>query len=423
MNKNITAFTIYLIFLLSTAWSQITIEECHLKAEKNYPLARQFGLIEKSETFTLSNIRKGYLPQFSVSMKGSYQSDITSLPFSFPGVDIPEMDKDQYISSAEISQVIWDGGVIRARKNIAEASSELNRRKTAAELYTLKERVNQIFFGILLIDEKLKQNVILQNELQRNQDLINAYIRSGIASRPDADIIKVEQLNAVQRMIELKSVKSSYIQMLGVLTGMVLDESIILIRPGIIVPDTPAEKQSDNRPEMDMFAAEAVLSDNKKSAVISGIMPNLNLFLQGGYGRPALNMFDNDFSSYYIGGVRLLWNLSGFYTFQNDLKLIDIEKKSIETARDTFLFNNNLQITQQKNEIDKIEKLLESDDEIILLRDRVKKSVEDRVENGTLSVSDLIKEINASDSALQEKAVHEIQLIMAVFNLKNLTNN
>jgi outer membrane protein TolC len=423
MDKKFPACALNLFFLIAAAYSQLTIEECHFKAEENYPLARQYGLIEQSAAFTLSNTWKSYLPQFAFSAKGSNQSDVTSLPFSFPGAAVPEIEKQQYLSSVEISQVVWDGGVIQSRKNIVTASGELEKRKTAAELYTLRERVNQVFFGILLLDEKLKQNLILQNELGRHHDLIAAYIRSGIASRSDSDIVKVEQLNAAQRMIELESLKSSYLEILGALTGTVISERTYLVRPDILLPDTGTVTDSGNRPEMRLFEAGAALSDSRRSAVYSGLTPKINLFLQGGYGRPALNMFDNDFSFFYIGGVRLLWNLNGFYTLKNDLELIEIEKKSIETDRDTFIFNNNLQIAQQKNEIDKAEKLLVNDDEIILLRNRVKKSAEDRVENGTLSISDLIKEINASDSAFQEKAVHEIQQLMAVYKLRNLTNN
>ena len=423
MNKKTIFCGLSFLFLIARAYPQLTIEECHAKARENYPLVRQHGLISLTEAYNLSNADKGYYPQISFSARGTYQSDVTSLPFTLPGSDVPEMDKDQYQAAAEISQVLWDGGMISAKKKITKAASEVDKQRNEVELYKLKDRVNQVFFGILLLDERLKQNLILQKELQRNRDLVTAYIQGGIASQSDADVIDVELLNAEQRRIELDAAKKAYMEMLAALTGLSIHPGLILEKPSAEMPEKGSFNNSLSRPELDLFEARGALSESRRSAVNAGLTPRISFFLQGGYGRPGLNMLDSEFSPFYIWGVRALWNLNGFYTLKNDYKLIEIEKESLETEKETFLFNNNLSIDQIENETGKIARLIENDDEIIMLRGRIKKAAENRVESGTLAISDLVKEINAFDAASQEKSLHEIQLLLAVYNLKNLTNN
>lgn len=420
MKKIIILFIVVLNCHFSIGYAQLTIESCQEKARNNYPLVKQYELIEQTKEYNLSNANKGYLPQFTLSGKATYQSEVTKIPVTIPGVTIKGLNKDQYQSVLEMNQTIWDGGVIQSQKQLTKTGSEVEKQKKDVDLYTIKDRVNQLYFGILLFEEQLIQNSLLQKELTRNYNQIATYMDNGIANQADLDAIKVEQLNAVQRKTEIDSSRKAYRQMLSALIGEEITEGTTLIKP-----DTNLRLQSStiNRPELQWYEAQYNNLEIQKKLLNAKNMPKLGLFVQGGYSNPGLNMLKSEFSAYYVGGVRLSWNFGGFYTLKNDRKQIEASKSKLKTLEETFLFNTNLQITQQNSEIEKLSDLMKHDDEIITLRDNIKKSAEAKVENGTLSVTELLREINAGDQVRQTKTLHQIQLMMAIYNLKNTTNN
>lgn len=416
----------YLLFLLfsipSFVFSQATLllEVCQRKAKANYPLIRRYELIEKSKEYNLSNAGKGYLPQFSLSAKASYQSEVTKIPVTVPGIDIKGLSKDQYSATIDITQTIWDGGVIGSKKNITNANADVEKKQLDVELYTINDRVNQLYFGILLLDARLKQNSLLQDELQRNYNLISSYIQNGVANQADLDAVKVEQLKTEQNKTQLLSNRRSYLDMLALLIGESLDKSTTLQKPE--GEDLMILSQV-NRPELELFDAQFNSLEIQKKSIKTGYMPKLGLFLTGGYGKPGLNMLDNDFSPYYIGGVRLSWNFGSLYTQKNDRKLIEVNQDNVLTQRETFLFNTSLETTQDQQEIEKNRDLLKYDDEIISLRSSVKRAAEAKVANGILTVTDLMREITNEDLAKQDKIQHEIELLLSIYNLKYTTNN
>ena len=195
MKRTILSFSFVLAAMLAHA--QLTLEGCQHSAQTNYPLVRQYGLIEKVREYNLENAGKGYLPQFTLSGKATYQSDVTKLPVDVPGIDIKSMPKDQYQVMLELQQKIWDGGGIRTQKKQTTAEAEIEKEKLNVDMYALNSRVNDLYFGILLLDEQLKQNALLQDELERNYRQITAYVENGIANQADLDAVKVEQLNTL----------------------------------------------------------------------------------------------------------------------------------------------------------------------------------------------------------------------------------
>ena len=399
----------------------ITLDECQTKAKANYPLVKQYNLIEQTAQYNISNANKGYLPQVTLSAKGTYQSQVTKLPITIPNVTIPGLSKDQYQAVVEANQVIWDGGAISAQKKITNANTEVEKQKLEVDLYTLNERVNQLYFGILLLKEQLRQNDILQNELQTNYNRVASYKQNGVANQSDLDALKVEQINAQQRGTELHITQKSYFIMLSALTGLTIDTKTELIKPEINLASL--NTTVNHRPEIGLFDAQNKLFESQKELLNAGNRPKIGAFVQGGYGKPGLNMLTNAFSDFYIGGIRLSWNLSGFYTQKNNLNKIEVSKKAMDVQKETFLFNSDLKTKQQQTEIEKLQSTLANDDEIIRLRGNIKKSATTKVDNGTLTITDLIREINAEDQAKQLKSLHEIQLIMNVYQLKNNINN
>ena len=404
-----------LFFPIIIFGQSMTLENCQEKAKANYPLIKQYGLIEQTLQYNISNANKGYLPQLSLSARASYQSDAISI-----NLNVVQMgqDKDQYQAVLEASQLIWDGGVISAQKQISKASIEMDKQKLEVEIFNLNERVNQLFFGILLLDEQIKQTEILQNELEVNFKRVVSFKQNGVANQSDIDAIKVEQINANQRYTELRSTQKSYKIMLGALIGMPLKEELVKPEMSLIVlSDT-----TNNRPELKLFDVQKSLFDSQKDLLNAANLPKIGIFGQVGYGKPGLNMLYNGFSDFYLGGVRLSWNFSGLYTQKNNINKLELNKKMVDVQKETFLFNTDLKTKQQQTEIEKLQQILLNDDEIISLRGSIKTASNAKLENGTLTVSDLIRDINAENVAKQSKSLHEIQLLMAVYQLKNNIN-
>ena len=407
---------------MSNAFAQLTIDQCQEKARQNYPQIKQFELIEKSAEYNLSNVAKAYLPQVELSAKATYQSDAIDLNLTLPTRNVSiHQDKDQYQAVVELKQMVWDGGVTGTQKHLVKANAEVERQKLEVDLYTIRERVNQIYFGLLLIQEQLVQNDILEQELQTNFEKVKAYMNNGVANLADLDAVKLEQLNNHQRRIELEAARKSYRGMLAAMIGEKIGEASTLAKP--VLANNNYIETTINRPEIKLFDSQLSLLDEQSQMVQTGTKPRVGLFVQGGVGRPGLNMLNPDFSSFYIGGIRLSWNISGFYTLKNSLNALKISKDMVTTQKETFLFNNSLKITQQNGEAEKIRELIKSDDEIIRLHTSVKNASAAKVTHGVQTVTDLLREVNAESLAKQQKVLHEIQLMMSIYNLKYSTNN
>jgi len=421
--KILSSLLVLIVCSPITAFGQLTIDQCQEKSKQNYPQIKQFELIEQSRDYNLSNAGKAYLPQVALTAKATYQSDAINIdmPLSSTKTLSIHQSKDQYQAALEVNQMVWDGGITSTQKGILKANAEIEKQRLEVELYTIKDRVNQLYFGLLLIHEQLLQNSILQDELQTNFDKVKAYVKNGVANQSDLDAVKLEQLNNTQRRTELLNAEKTYREMLSAMTGEGIQESTMLVKPSLWTPNDTVT--TIKRPELNLFESQLSLLDNQSQMIQTGIMPKLGLFVQGGIGKPGLNMLSSDFSPFYIGGIRLSWNISGLYTQKNSLSNLKISRSTISNQKETFLFNNNLKINQQKNELDKFRELIQNDDEIIRLHTNIKKASAAKVENGVQTVTDLLREINAESLARQQKALHEIQLMMGLYHLKYTTNN
>ncbi|MDD3037263.1 TolC family protein [Bacteroides sp.] len=413
-------FTLSLFACTSGMYGQVTLEECQRKTQNNYPLVRQYDLVEKTKEYNLENAARGNLPQFALSAKATYQSEVTELPIKIPGVNIKGLPKDQYQLAVELQQNIWDGGGIRMQKKQAIAGAEVDKEKLNVDMYALNNRVNDLYFGILLLDEQLRQNSLLQDELERNFRQISSYVENGIANQADLDAVKVEQLNARQKRVALSFSREAYLKMLSLLIGEELSQESILEKP---VPEKDISVVSEiRRPELSLFDAQATGLDVKEKALNVRHLPRFGLFVQGAYGNPGLNMLKNEFSPYYVAGVRLSWNFGSLYTLKNDRRLIENQRQQLGNNRDVFLFNTRLQMTQQDQAIRSMEKQMKDDDEIIRLRTNIRKSAEAKVANGTLTVTEMLRELTNESLARQAKAMHEIQRLQGIYQLKYTTN-
>lgn len=394
----------------------ITLEECQQRARDNYPLIKQFELIESSKKYDVENLSKKYLPQIVLNTQASLQSEVIALPIHIQGVEFPEKSKDQYKIALDITQSIWDGGTTKSEKLISIANSNIKKQKIEVELFQIKDRVNQLYFGILSINKQLGILDIYNETLKTNREFVEALCKNGVALSSDIDIITVELINNEQKKIELQSLKAIYQKILSGFINQKLTERTIYN-----IPETNVDLSSSLiRPEISLFNQERLLLDAQTSSINAKNMPNLSLFAQGGYGRPGLNIMSNDFDFWAIGGIRVSWNYGNLYTRKREKRIIRINKSIIDTDEETFRFNNNNQQIKYVEEITKNKLLIDKDDEIIKLRNKVRLASENRYKNGVYNINDLVRDINIENQAIQTKAIHEIDYILSIYNYKNV---
>lgn len=391
----------------------LTIEHCYEAAQENYPLIKQRELIAKSEQYSLSNAAKGSFPVITINGQETYQSDVTEVPIQLPEMNIDKISKHQYKIYGEAVGNIYDGGVVRNQKQSIRETAKVEEQKLEVELYKLKDRINQLYFGILMIDAQIDQNELLKTDISRGIKKTEAAIQNGTALKSSVDALHAELLKADQRTIELKANRKAYLEMLGLMTGQSLEESIALQKPQTLVTTSEI-----NRPELRLFDYQRKAIDVQDKMITTKNLPKLSAFVQGGYGRPALNMLNNTADTYYIAGLRLNWTLSGFYTSKKERALLDLSRKNIDLQKEAFLYNTNLTLKNQHGELNKLQAVLQSDDDIIQLRERIKNTASAQLENGVINANDYLREVTAEDQARQSKILHEIQLLRAQYSLQ-----
>ena len=407
------------LFFIAPALSQ-TLEACQQAAEQNYPLIRQYGLIEQTTGLTMANIQKGWLPQVSASAQATYQSDVVSWPDQIKtmmtgmGVDMKGLKKDQYRVGVDVNQTIYDGGAISSQKAIAREQGKVQAAQTEVNLYHVRRRVNEMYFALLLLDEQIVLNKDLQELLAGHERKLASMVKSGTAAESDWQNVKAERLNVTQKATELASQKQMLQRMLSTFCGIEVKEV-----------EKPAAASADgvnHRPELRLFDAQLRLADSQEKALRAALMPRLGVFAQGYYGYPGYNMFEDMMSHAWswngMIGARLTWNIGALYTRKNDKAKLQLQRHMTETSRDVFLFNNHLEQIQQDENIARYKQLMADDDEIIALRAAVRKAAESKLSHGIIDVNDLVREINAENAARVQQSMHEIEMLKEIYDHK-----
>lgn len=418
MKRKKKCFLVLFLCLSATSGAQVSLEQCYDSARVNYPLIRQQKLLEATRQFTLENIKKAFVPQVSLSARASWQSDVTEIPFQVPGVRIDGMEQDQYQFLLELKQQVYDGGMVRARKDLQQAATDADLRQMEVDMYALRQRIDEVYFGVLLHTAKLKQMQLLTDQLQKSRQLVDAFLKRGVACQADVDAVTVELHTARQSERAVRISREAYCEVLSLLTG------ISSLQPEhLSVPETAGLIEENRRPELQLFDQKKAVLEAQRKSIVAGIRPTLGIFMQGAYGDPGLNMLRGGFRPYYIGGVQLSWNFGKFYTFKNDKRLISEQMKQVDVQRDLFLLNTRAEMIQARAEVDRIRQEIEDDEEIIRLRGQIRRSAESHVSNGTLSVLDMLRMVLDEDQARQSKATHEIELLQAQYRMKRIWNN
>lgn len=415
-----------LIGCLTLGATAQTLEECQQAASSNYPLIRQYDLIARTTDLTVANINKAWLPQVVASAQATYQSDVASWPEQMQtmlgqmGLEMEGLKKDQYRVGIDVNQTLYDGGTIRSQAAIAREQGNVDAAQTEVNLYAVRQRVNEMYFALLLLDENIKLNQDMQDLLATSEKKLESMYRHGTAAESDYNAIRAERLNVVQQMSVLKSQRQALTRMLSAFCGIEVNE-----------PVKPAAGEvamaTNNRPELALFDSQLRLAAARDRQLDAQLMPRLNLFASGFYGYPGYNMFEDmvhhRWSLNGMVGVKLNWNIGSLYTRRNDKAAVNLQRQMIETNRETFLYNNRLDQIRLDEELSLYRDLVKQDAEIISLRTSVRKSAESRLNHGIIDINDLLKEINNEHAALVTRSTHEIEALKRIYDIKFTLNN
>ena len=399
-----------------------TLEECQRAAEQNYPLIRQYGLIEKTTSLNVANIQKGWLPQVTASAQATLQTDVTAFPDEFQklyqqmGVTMEGLERDQFRVGIDVQQTVYDAGNIKSQKEIARRQGELQSRQNEVTMYNVRKSVNEMYFSLLLVDEQIRLNADLQTVLEGNEKKLAAMLKGGTASESDWQNVKAERLNVVQKMTGLQSQRTALARMLSIFCGIEVN--------GLVKPEMPENMNPsiNFRPELKALDAQLRLTDAQERALDAAMMPRLGVFAQGYYGYPGYNMFEDMMSRKFswngMIGARLTWNIGALYTRKNDKAKLQVQRETTEVNRERFLFDNNLEQIEQNENISRYRQMMTDDEEIISLRSSIRKAAESKLAHGIIDVNDLVREINSENKARVEQCIHEIEMLKEIYDLK-----
>lgn len=426
----ITRYLLAILLTLSVSLglaAQVTIEQCVNLAQENYPLIKKYDLLNSLNEINLSDINKSWLPQISVYAQGNVQNATPSFPDRLSGMlkqmgtDISGLNEWQYKIGADLNQTIWDGGSSKARREIERTQHAEKQAALDVQLYAVKERVESLFFGILLIDEQAKQIKASIDLLQDNLQKLRSMLKNGIAMQCDADMVEAQYLATSQQLIQARSMAESYRRLLEIYIGeslagreLIMPDAVI---PGDLVP---------NRPEQKLFNAQLLANDALRNNITSSIMPQIGLFAQAYYGYPGYDYFENMMnrnpSFNILAGVKISWNIGAFYTKKNSNQKLKLAAGEISADRETFLFNTSLETQSQVDNINELKAVIKEDGRIVELRANVRRAAESQLDNGTIDATALLTKITDEKQARLNAAYHEIQLLQSIYKLKHTVN-
>lgn len=406
---------------LGLAQSKITLEQCLGLSEQNHPTAANLPLIGQTADLQLRLLNANYLPQSSIGGQATWQSEVTSLPISLPNVSISPPPKDQYKATLDVTQNIWDGGVLAKQKSAAQANAKLDEQKLITDLYQIKEQVSGLYFSVLFAEKQMANAQILLKDLDVKLDKIRVAVDNGTAIKTNVLSIEAKILEVNQLIVDAEKRKTSSLQALSLLTGKSLDNKTVFETPAVSTPLL----QDISRPELLLLDNQKNVLEVNQELVKAKNLPKLTAFATGGYGKPGLNFLANAFGTYFIGGVNLRVPLSFLYSGSqsNEIQQIKILQQKIDAQKSAFLLTTNIKVSNQQQDIERLQSLIATDVKILEIRKQIKQTAEAQLDNGILSATDFLTELTNEDLAKQNSILHEVQLLQAKFNLKILTGN
>ena len=406
-------FLIFFAVLLSfgtQAQQRLTLDECLAATMKNHPLSQQIKLYTEANDNLQKNIDNGKLPQLSANGQATYQNEVIQLFFNVPGAPAPVIPKAQYKMSLDANQLIYGGGNIDAQVIIEDFNRRINQLNNDAELYKIRERINQLYFSILLAD--LNAGVINSTieDLDARLAKVKASVKGGVLLPSAAEVLEAEKLKGGQRLLEVKTQKRALVNTLKVLSGMEMDENTLFVEPGL---DVDLSVYTNRRPEFGVFGLMQQKLEATKKLSIAKELPKVYGFGTAGYGNPGYNFFKEGAAFFYTVGAKVSWNFWNWHQTSREKQILDINSSIIENQKDAYDLANQAQVQQYLADIQKADELIKSDEEIIRLRKSITLAAASQLENGTITATEFVTEQIASEQALLAQNLHKMQLLQS----------
>ncbi|MGV8093440.1 MAG: TolC family protein [Mangrovibacterium sp.] len=399
------------------AQEPVHLSDCQEWAREAHPFLKQKELYGKMSKLKQENNQTANLPRLLLNAQATYQSEVTKIDIQLPNVSIPELAKDQYKVYLDARQNIWDGGLIKAGEVLEEVQNQANQQGVEVELYKVQEQVNDLFFSSFILQENLNILERKMETLEARKMRMESGVRNGMILQSDLDLILAELIKVRQQQLELQSVRETTLAALAILTGKPPDD---LKNLEISVSNVDFNNTILRRPELNYFelqneslAASADLIKKKRN-------PQLYGFGQAGYGRPGLNMLETDFTPYYLVGVGVNWKVFDWKNTKREREVVRLQQDMVSTQQQQFERNVQIALDRERKRMVQLNKILESDRELIALQEQITKSSASKHENGTITTSDYLQDLNAEMTARITFETHKVQLEAAKINYQNI---
>lgn len=405
--------------LLASAFSMSaqTIEQCYEWSEANFPLIKQYDLIKQSEDFTIQNATRDWLPKFTIGATTSYQSELTTLPGEeIDGFHGLHKELLGYSAILSVRQPLYDGGRLKAQTNAAKVEAEVRRKTIETNIYALRERVNSLFFGLLLLNEQTQLNNDLISLLNANLQRVELLVNEGLALNSDKETIQAEILMAEQNGARLAAAQKAYTEVLSLITAHEITD--------LRAPEFPAYTfQSPKRPELELYDLRIKSLDSEKAIYMAEVIPQVDFTANGLYGNRGFNLMNHNNRFNYVVGISFRWNIDGLFLRKSALGHLAIAKNMIENEKEVFKFQTTLEEKEKRANIESKRAILDKDNEIIRIRTSIREACEKKLENGVATSTDVIREITQESKARIDEATHRLDLLKEIYDLKTTLNN
>jgi len=407
-----------LLLTVSSAFGQLgdtlTLFECHEKVIQADPQHRQLALLQTQNDLKTKNIAVNWLPSLDVNGSYTYQSEVVELAdvIPIPGFDAPLMPHYNYKLTLDIKQNVYDGGLTKSRKELERTSFETSRQKVEVELNMLKERVNHIFFYLLILQQQEWTVHIMLNELMEKRRVVESGVEHGVLMESDLNVMDAEILKVDQQLSEITISWRTAVEMLEKLINEEIKVETIFE-----VPDVVFQLEDENqRPEYQLFDLQMMSLDASKGLAKTQRKPKMYVFGTVGMGNPALNFFNDELRGYYIVGAGLHWNIWDWSKTSREREVLTIQQDILQTRKESFDKNLKIQLDEQVSSIRKLEESIEKDEQIVVLREKISASSTSQLKNGVITSSDYITYLNAETISMIRLETHKIQLIQSRIN-------
>ena len=385
---------------------------CYDSAVSKYPLSQQFELLTMSNELKRKNIGKNFLPKLMLNGQAHYQSDVTKIPVSdipIP-IEFPVLDNDWYKISLDVSQTIYDGGTTSQLKNVEDVNLKIDKKNVEVQLYALKERVSRLYLNVMLLREGKKTLLLLKENLKSKLSEVESGVSNGVILASNADILKAEIIDVEQKITETEIGTLALYKSLNELTGFDLNEKTVFMAPA---PEININMYKNNRLEYSLMTLQQTKIEALKESASTKRLPRLSAFGQAGYGRPGYDMLNDQFDDFYMIGLRLNWNIYDWNHTKNEKKILDIQKDIVTTNKEAFDKNLRVELQSKIAEVRKYEEMIKRDNEIIELRKKIVKAYSSQLDNGVITSTEYLTQVNEEAKAALNLTTHKIQLIKA----------